>query len=266
MDYQQMRVSLFDTDGVFLYSFNLTLTDEGILPIPIDLFSNGMLLVELDLRERNRVSGLYRDSVMLLTYSVEGELGDTIGRFPDDETYYLIEQDRITSLPRPFGLESQREVAGERLYFGASDSYEIQVFRYEGALERIVRRLVPNPPLEQAMADEYHEGLAERQARMSPAFRQLSEEAELPTTKPAYSRILVDPGENIWVADYPSHGDEQSLWNVFDPEGKWLGTVETPYGGYIFQIGEDFLLGVWVDELGVEQVRLYRIERSGSRP
>ncbi|UCD24507.1 MAG: hypothetical protein JSW51_00895 [Gemmatimonadota bacterium] len=262
MDYQQMRVSLFDTAGEFLHSFNLTLTEEGILPIPADLFSNGMLLIEHDLRERDRESGLYRDSVLLLTYSLNGDVSDTIGRFPDDETYFLIEQDRITSLPRPFGLESQSDVAGDRLYFGASDSYEIRVFRSNGSLERIIRRPVPNPVLEQALADEYHERLAERQSRMSPSFRQLSRQAELPDTKPAYSRILVDPGNNLWVAEYPSHDAEQSLWNVFDPEGRWLGTVETPYGGYIYQIGEDFLLGVWVDELGVEQVRLYRIERS----
>ena len=55
---------------------------------------------------------------------------------------------------------------------------------------------------------------------------------------------------------------DQTLWNVFDPEGRWLGTVETPYGGYIYQIGEDFLLGLWVDELDVEQVRVYPIDRS----
>ncbi len=96
---------------------------------------------------------------------------------------------------------------------------------------------------------------------MSTAFRQLSRDAELPETKPAYSRILVDPDGFLWVADYPAHGDQHTHWKVFDPEGGWLGTVETPYGGYIHQIGDDFLLGIWVDELDVEQVRMYRIER-----
>ena len=261
MDFQLMRVSLFDSRGEFLHSFSLTLTDDRILPIPAELFSNGMLLVEHELRDRNRESGLHRDSVLLLTYAIDGELTDTIGRFPGDETYYLIEENRITSLPRTFGLESQSDVAGERLFFGASDSYEIQVFKSDGTLERIIRRPVPNPVLEEVLANEYRDRLLERQSRMSPAFRQLSREAELPETKPAYSRIMVDPGDNLWVADYPSHGDEQSLWNVFDPEGRWLGTVEMPYGGFIHQIGEDFVLGIWVDELDVEQVRLYRIDR-----
>ena len=52
------------------------------------------------------------------------------------------------------------------------------------------------------------------------------------------------------------------MWNVFDPEGRWMGDIEIPYGGYVYEIGVDYLLGVWVDELDVEQVRLYRIDRA----
>jgi hypothetical protein len=96
---------------------------------------------------------------------------------------------------------------------------------------------------------------------MVPAFRELSREIELPATKPAYTRILVDAQDNVWVAEYPEDEGDRSWWNVFDPEGHWLGTVGTPYGGYIYQIGEDFPLGLWVDELDVEQVRLYRVIR-----
>jgi hypothetical protein len=29
----------------------------------------------------------------------------------------------------------------------------------------------------------------------------------------------------------------------------------------ILEIGSDYILGVWADDLGVEQVRLYRIEK-----
>jgi len=261
MDFQLMRISLFTADGDLVRSFNLTHTSDGILPIPAELFSDGSLLVEHNLRDRNPQSGLRRDSVMLLTYSLDGELIDTIGQFPGDETYYLIERDMITSLPRPFGLESQQDVAGNLLYFGAGDSYEIQVFASDGTLERIMRRPVANAGVTQEEADAYRDRVLERQQRMAPAFRELSRQVELPATKPAYTQILVDSRENVWVAEYPEHDGDRSLWDVFDPEGRWLGKVETPYGGYIYQIGEDFLVGVWVDELDVEQVRLYEIER-----
>jgi hypothetical protein len=46
---------------------------------------------------------------------------------------------------------------------------------------------------------------------------------------------------------------------VFDPEGVWLGTVEVPPGLRIYEIGPDYMLGRWDDELGVEHIRSYRL-------
>jgi hypothetical protein len=264
VDFQQLRVSLFNRAGEFIHSFNLTSTAEGLLPIPEQVFSNGKLLVEHDRRRRVRESGLTRDTVLLATYTLNGEFSDSVGWFPETETYFLVDADRIASQPRPFGLESQKDVAGDRLYFGASDSYEIGVFTSEGFLERIIRRPVPNPELSREEASAYQDRLLERLPEMSPPFRELHRQIELPDTKPAFSRMIVDSGDNLWVAEYPEDDADASLWNVFDPDGRWLGTVETPYGGFVYQIGEDFLLGVWIDELDVEQVRLYRIDKTGA--
>ncbi len=38
-----------------------------------------------------------------------------------------------------------------------------------------------------------------------------------------------------------------------------LGVVETPPRFQISQIGSDFMLGRWRDELGVEHVRMYEL-------
>jgi hypothetical protein len=46
---------------------------------------------------------------------------------------------------------------------------------------------------------------------------------------------------------------------VFDPDGRWLGGVETPVAYRIYQIGADFLLGRHRDDLGVERIRLYEL-------
>ena len=52
-------------------------------------------------------------------------------------------------------------------------------------------------------------------------------------------------------------------WTVFDPRGRMLGTIETPGSGRVTEIGEDYLLGIWTDELDVEQVRMYRLYKEG---
>lgn len=264
VDFQLLRVSLFTTEGEFIHSFNLTSTSGGLLPIPEDVLSNGKLLVEHDRRRRTPESGFTRDTVLLATYTLDGEFSDSVGWFPETETYFLVEGERIASQPRPFGLESQEDVAGNRLYFGSSDSYEIQVFTSEGTLQRIIRRPVANPVLSGEEARAYQDRLLERMPEMSPTGRQLHRQIELPATKPAYSRITVDSDGYLWVAEYPGDDDEASLWNVFDPEGRWLGTVATPYGGFVYQIGSDFLLGVWINELDVEQVRVYSIHKPGA--
>ena len=50
-------------------------------------------------------------------------------------------------------------------------------------------------------------------------------------------------------------------WSVFDPEGRLLGTVVTPEDFAPKHIGDDFVLGVWKDEVDVERVRLYPLEK-----
>ena len=59
--------------------------------------------------------------------------------------------------------------------------------------------------------------------------------------------------------------EEPVRWAVFDPEGRWLGDVETPRGGRVWDIGNDYVLGVWQDALGVQQVRMYRLVKSGGQ-
>jgi hypothetical protein len=43
---------------------------------------------------------------------------------------------------------------------------------------------------------------------------------------------------------------------VFSPEGKWLSDIELPIALFVTEIGENFVLGIRRDELGVERVEL----------
>ena len=44
-------------------------------------------------------------------------------------------------------------------------------------------------------------------------------------------------------------------WLVFNPNGEGLGSVDMPPDLDVWQIGHDFVLGVWQDEHEVEYVR-----------
>jgi hypothetical protein len=66
------------------------------------------------------------------------------------------------------------------------------------------------------------------------------------------------------VLDYAHPGSDERRWTVFSPEGRALGSVVTPPGLRVLEIGRDYVLGVWQDELDVEYVRMHRLDRSGS--
>ena len=52
-----------------------------------------------------------------------------------------------------------------------------------------------------------------------------------------------------------------SRWSVFDAEGVWLTTVTMPANFRVFEIGEDYLLGLSRDDQEVEQVRVYALRK-----
>ncbi len=95
-------------------------------------------------------------------------------------------------------------------------------------------------------------------------------------TFPAFSEIIASLDGHLWVRTHPS-GDPLSCpegvlhvsfgrgscdtFDVFSPEGSWLGLVHVPEQLTVFEIGSDYLLGSEPGEFDVEYVVLYRIVR-----
>ena len=86
----------------------------------------------------------------------------------------------------------------------------------------------------------------------------------VPATRPAYGDLKVDHEGNMWVAEYFIPGLTPRRWVVFRPDGWLVGRVTVPDRFSVFDIGKDWMAGLWRDELGVEHVRIHRIDKSGS--
>ncbi len=84
-------------------------------------------------------------------------------------------------------------------------------------------------------------------------------EMPIPRTFPAFSDLEVDATGHVWVGEYRRPGDERPRWSVFDSEGRLLGSVGTPPGLTIFEIGGDYVLGRSTDEFDVEHVRVHQL-------
>jgi hypothetical protein len=258
-DFGQMRMTVYSTAGEFGRTFRVQEAPDGGFPFPEGVLAPHILLVRRTPRDAELSAGFTRDTSLYLQYSLEGEPLDSLGWFPGDESYMGFAEDFTVGTSAPFGLRAYMLAAADLLYYGSSDAYEIDVRASDGTLQRLIRRPVPNAPVTAEEVDEFYRDLEEREERMAPIWRELYSKMTLPETKPAYGRLLIDADDNLWVADYSQERDDEGTWSVFDPEGRFLGTVETPTGGRVQQIGGDFVLGVWRDELDVEYVRLYEL-------
>jgi len=184
-DFRLDRVSVYSTSGAFARSFRIHPTPDGALPLPEGLFSNGILLVRRSPRDQELGIGLTRDTSLYLRYTLDGEQADTVGRFAGSESYVGKQRDLTFSTSAPFGREASAVASGERLYYGSSDRYEIEVRTADGRLERLIRRPVPNPPVSGEEAEAFRAAQQARLQRASSLWRGLYEAMSLPATKPA---------------------------------------------------------------------------------
>lgn len=266
-DFASRRVSYFAPGGEFVRSIDVPLIEGRSIPRVDGVFADGSLLVTPLINPAFRPgTDIARDTATYLRLSRTGEPMGTLGRFPGQQTVSVAttgEGQFNIRTNLPFGLATFRAVRGERLYVGDSERYEIAVHDAGGRVVRRVRKSHRPIPLTPEEVESFKQRERERgapggnrqvQERMLAAMR-------FPETKAAFEDLAVDAEGAIWVREYPEVGDDNPEWTVFDPAGRLLGRVAVPVGVTVLDIGPDYLLGVWRDDLDVEHVRLYRLEK-----
>jgi len=89
------------------------------------------------------------------------------------------------------------------------------------------------------------------------------EEMPRPDVHPSLGRIAADHLGYLYVEEYLLPGEETGAWTIFDPEGKPVATLSLPSDFSVLDIGDDYVLGVRRDELGLEVLELYQLNRPG---
>ena len=257
------RVSLFDMDGSHGRDVSLDVTRLGVIDLLPDgkIFTSGSLILNPEIRGS---PGLVRYYVEWAVLDANGALHASLGGFPMFEEWAIeVEADgRVWETPHPFGRGTKGAVWGELVAVGVQDSYEIKAFATDGSLLRIVRRKGDPRRSAQADQDEYFARLvADRPPEeRAEALRSLRD-MPLVDSYPAFEEILADRAGYLWVREYRMFGEGDAVWTVFDAEGRIQGLVETPPGLDVFEIGEEYVLGVVEDDLGVEYVQLWALDR-----
>lgn len=272
-------VSVFGPGGGFVRSVPLAAPDGGgARPLePLGWTDGGGLAVAApswgDVEPGAR---LRRPTATLRFYGPDGRLDASGPSYPGEERYTaVIPRDAsgaftVTSLSMdPFLRELEGHARGNRVAVGATDRYRIDVYGPGGDLLRVVRGPGGARPLEEEVVDAW---LAEKLAEVDdPAsrkrYRRAADPSVLPDSLPAFESLLLDVAGRLWVREHRAPGtprpDGTARWSVYDRRGRRLGTVEMPARLEPFEIGDDYVVGLWRDELGVEHVRVYGLEKAG---
>ena len=245
-----------------------------------DVLADGAILASRRFDDRPSPlpeKGINRSSMDFFVLAGDGSRLGSLGRHPGAEIFWHFEDHfgdgtGMGLYEPPFQRSLRWAAWGELVVLAPTDRYELRVYRRDGSLARIVRRENDLPGPTEADLDSH------RQA--NPAVGDLAADPEmlrrytatldafpLPESFPGFAALEVDAMGHLWVREYnlPDDGD-RALWTVFDREGIALGFVETPEGLLIYEIGGDYLLGKAEDELGVEYVQLWGLERSEPPP
>jgi hypothetical protein len=98
---------------------------------------------------------------------------------------------------------------------------------------------------------------------MAPAFRASFLDTPHADFLPAFESLDLDTEGCLWVEEVHLPGDTLRSWTVFDEEGVPLTRLSLPVENRMLDIGKDYVLTVFEDELGVESVRSYPLTRGG---
>lgn len=258
------RFTVFNSAGELERVFSPE-AEEGLV-FPLATIGRGQILVGSAVPfGQATTTGIHIDSANALVADLRGTIHESVGRFPFYERYVRAEGGFRSTIGRPFGRETRMAGGDGRLYVTTSDAY--QVYVYDGSrLEQIFRI---DRPLRSVTETDVVRYLDSRRQITNERRRQVEArllgEIPFPATFPPFSALLLDTEQHLWAAEYKRPGERRTRWFVFDPDGAWLGTVEGPDGFRAHQISRDRVLGVHVDELGVEQVRIYGLRRSSNK-
>ena len=261
-EYSFPELKVFGPDGEFLRRFipEASRWDyrdwRGHLR-PLDVSRSGLILASQD--------DIYFDPMEVEVWDAAGTVRGSLGTHPGREAIRTGDDE-----PEPvmFGRYVRLQAWGDLFVIGTNHRYELRAFAVDGSLARIVRmehtlREPTDAHIEAYITERVSwmpDDRADERAERTRGLRAMPVAEHLP----AFAGIRGDDAlGHLWVYEYEAPGEETAgtLFNVFDPEGRVLGFFEMPEGTSILEIGADYILGRVENDLGVQSVQLWPLER-----
>lgn len=208
--------------------------------------------------------GLITNEITFLTASLDGGSTGTVAQLPGPRIWVWKTPRQIIFTSVPFDGVPSAAVGADEIYIAPGGPPEVRVYGEDGALRRVLRIERASEPLARSEWDDLVEAQVadEDTPGEQAALRGRYARMPMPDQKPAFRRVLVDAAGQAREEHFRADTLAAAGWTVFDRGGTALGTVQTPAGLVVQQIGRDFVLGRARDELDIEYVVRYRLAPS----
>jgi len=255
------RESIFSLDGRYVRSFRFGSPQPGRSASRTACNLEGMF-AHVGLEHPTPES--HRPSVPFWISGPDSVVRTVLGRLPGIEYFLQIMDGRVGGASAlPLGKDTHIAMAGDRLYVGTADRFEVAVFDFTGKQIATIAKPVATIRTTDADIEFAKEREIDQRGRQMRGWVERNYATiRFPEALPAYGRLLLDADGNLWVQDYPRPRSSSLRWSVFSPEGRELATVALPSFLEVYEIGRDYVLGRFLDPgESIPEVRLYRLRR-----
>lgn len=265
-DDQLTRVTVYRVSGAFVTTWSVGMA-SGAIP---------MAMAELRFEGDGRAFGvdamniaggsppsLVRDTAYVFELRDGTPTPTPVAAVPGSWTEYLDMGGRPSFGHQALTSQPSWDVRGGAIYTSAGDAYEFRVYGDDGVLRRIARRAQVASALSPSDAQAWKDLMLERVPEAQrPMMAPMLDAFTMPAQLPVYSRLIVDADGNTWLGRFASPGAAPPTeWDVYGPDGGFLGVVKSPPGLQVMEIGTDYVLGRWTDALDVEYVQVNPLQR-----
>jgi hypothetical protein len=258
------RMHVFTITGEYKRSFTFQHAPGASSPGLRSCFADGsMLTLNVPVARLGGDPGtLIPGTMQYYRYGTDGKSVAKLAEVPD-RTRLVHQVGNITHYPYiPFTPESYAAAGARVTYVNHGGGAFVERHAADGKLEAIVRWQSPRTRTSSVYGRYTSTSLEQMNERSRAQYTAFyARKLPMPDLVPVVGHMIVDELEHLWVKRYQMPWDTIPTYEIFDPNGRWLGHVSVPPRLDVYQIGRDFVLGRQRDELGVERVVVYPLAR-----
>ena len=262
------RMSVFSLDGRYARTFRFRVPAGQRVPYLSACNARGDFVHVGWGAQSEMKGGIHRSNVPVWLSRGDSTAPRAIDSVPGSERWGQVHDNRIVgSRPLPLGKQPVVGIGRARAYVGSGDRFQVKVFDLTGKPLSVLQRTETAVAVSRAdIRDEIERSVANggeaRRAQIERSYADIT----FPSTLPAYTHLMVDAEDHVWVRGFPRGASPTVRWTVFAPTGAPAAEVQLPAHLEVFEIGRDYVLGRYLDPTeAVPQVRLYRLTRVGAR-